>query len=337
MPELESAIAFYAPEAVGPIRNAVERARQTGEPWDLELPFITATGRRIWVRAVGRVAMENGRPVRSFGAFQDISRQRQMQEAAREAQQQLLELQKLETERVEVELAKTREQLVAQTRLATIGQVSASIAHELRNPLGAVRNAAYYLNQRFGSLDEKLREYLEIIDNEISVSDRIINNLMGMARGAVLQKASVGIHDLMREVAGIVQLPRGVSMVFSPEARSKRVWADPIQLRQILTNLVMNSVQALEGNGRIDVDAISAGEYDAIVIRDNGPGIPVQQRSHLFEPLFTTKAKGTGLGLALCRQIVRQHGGELEYVDEVDQGAAFRIRLPKQPGDPVNS
>ncbi len=272
------------------------------------------------------------------GFITDITEQRQaeealrkMEEAAREAQQRLLELQKLETERVEVELAKARKQLVAQTRLATVGQVSASIAHELRNPLGAVRNAAYYLKQRFGAMDDTLREYLDIIDAEVAVSDRIISNLMDMTRGERLHRASVGLYDLMREVCGIVQLPRGVAVEFSAEARAKRVWAAPIQLRQVLTNLVTNSIQAMEGAGRIDVDARSGNQYDEIEIRDSGPGIALEHRSRLFEPLFTTKAKGTGLGLALCRLIIEQHDGELVCAEDAGSGAVFMIRLPRQP------
>lgn len=330
-PELNAAIEFYAPEDRDEIRAAVERARQTGEPWDLELGFITAGGRRLWVRAVGRVAFDNGQAVRAFGAFQDITRRRQLQEETRIAQERLLELQKLETERVEAELAKAREQIIAQTRLATIGLVSASIAHELRNPLGAVRNAAYYLNQRFGGVDAKLREYLLIIDHEVAVSDKIIGDLMGMARGVAPQKVSVGLCDLVSEVCGIVRLPRGMSVHFTPAAQRSRVWADPMQLRQVLINLVMNAMQAMGGEGNIEVDAVSEGSYDFVSIRDEGPGVRAEDRARLFEPLFTTKAKGTGLGLAICRQIVELHGGTLDYVESQERGATFRIQLPRQP------
>ena len=105
--------------------------------------------------------------------------------------------------------------------------------------------------------------------------------------------------------------------------------ADQGQLRQVMENLVLNAVQAINGNGEISVDIRRADNHDLIAVRDNGPGIDAAHRHRLFEPLFSAKAKGTGLGLTICRQIVERHGGTIDVQDHEGCGALFCVRLPR--------
>jgi signal transduction histidine kinase len=107
------------------------------------------------------------------------------------------------------------------------------------------------------------------------------------------------------------------------------VSVDPDQLRQVLGNLLTNSVQAMDGKGQITIAGAGAGDYDVIRIQDGGPGISPEHRARAFEPLFSTKAKGTGLGLTICRQIIEQHGGTIEWVEADGAGATLQIRLPR--------
>jgi signal transduction histidine kinase len=241
---------------------------------------------------------------------------------------QLIARQQYETERVQVELEKVRDELIRKTRLATIGQVSASIAHELRNPLGTVRNAAYYLKRHAPGRDPKLAEYLSIIEQETSTADAIISNLTEMTRLREPAKQAVDFGRMVQEVFDRAELPQEIGWRLSLEPEPFVLHADAGQLRQVVGNLVTNAVQALEERGQILVVASRSADYDTITFKDSGPGVAPAVRERLFEPLVTTRAKGTGLGLTICRQIIQQHGGTIELADQEGRGAAFRIRLP---------
>jgi PAS domain S-box-containing protein len=267
------------------------------------------------------------------GLALEASARRRAENAVREAQEQLLVREREEGKRVQSELEKLKDELVQRTRLATIGQVAASIAHDLRNPLGAIRNAGYYLRRKLPPDEPKWVECVNIIEQETDAADRIVSNLLEMSRAKQPAKEAVELGEVVREAFDRVRRPWGIRLRLAVEPRAATVHADPGQLRQVLSNLVTNSVQALGDSGEIVVEACSDGAFDTITLRDNGPGIPNEQRHRVFEPLFTTKAKGTGLGLAICRQIVQQHGGTIELVDHDRPGAAFRIRLPRpRPG-----
>jgi len=263
------------------------------------------------------------------GIDRDITDRKQAEEVARTAQQQLLEQQRSEKQRVEAELDKARDQLVAQTRLATIGQISASIAHDLRNPLGTMRNAVYYLRRRLTGGKPQIGEYLDIIDQETTTADSIIANLMSMIRSGEPAKQTVDLGRIVHEVLDRAGLPEGVRCRTSLDPDPFTVRADAGQLRQVITNLVRNAVQALDRRGEILVTATRSLDHDTIVLQDDGPGIPPNLRERVFEPLFTTRSKGTGLGLTICRQIIERHGGTIEVVDHTGRGASFRIRLPR--------
>ena len=259
-----------------------------------------------------------------------LLRLKEAEEAARKAHEQLAEQQRREKEHVEAELKKVRDGLVTTTRLAAIGQISASIAHDLRNPLGAASNAIYYL--RHGSTKDvsKTAEYLEIIDEEIGVANRIIGKLLETARDREPAKKAV---DLGRAVEEVFHAAHGAEqmrcrMALCPDPFL--VQADPDQLRQVIGNLLSNAVQATKGRGEFFVDASRGPEGDTILFRDTGPGIPPEIRQSVFEPLVTGRRHGTGLGLTICREIVRRHGGTIETIDHEEGGAAFQIRLPRE-------
>ncbi len=266
----------------------------------------------------------------------DVSARRHAEEAARQAQQGLLDQERHETERVQIELDKVRGQLVNQTKLATIGQIAASIAHELRNPLGAVRNAAYYLKRHVPGENPKIPQYLGIIDQEVSTANRVIRDMMEMARSKEPAKETT---DLRRTVsAAFAQLcpGEGVHCHVTLEPDPFTVYGDGGQLQQVLGNLMTNALHAMGDRGEITVEARRSADDDVIIVRDGGPGVAAEDRGRLFEPLFTTKAKGTGLGLTICRQIAERHGGTIDLVDQAGRGAAFCLRLPRQPAGDQN-
>jgi len=260
----------------------------------------------------------------------DITEVRQAQQETHAAQQALIELHRLETLRAEDELAEAREELVRAARLAAVGQVSASIAHDLRNPLGAVRNASYYLKRRLAGGPAEIIEYLEIIDQEVAAADRIIGNLLGVARTKEPVKREVDLARMVEEALGAAGRGRDIRcrMRLAPEPFSLQ--ADPDQLRQVIENLLSNAAHAMGGRGEIVIEARRDEGGDRIVFRDSGPGVAPEVAERLFEPLVTTHPAGTGLGLTICRQIVERHGGAIALVDRDEKGAAFEIRLPRR-------
>ena len=252
------------------------------------------------------------------------------EEATRQAQEKLLDQQRHETERVETELAKVREELVRKTRLAAIGQVSASIAHDLRNPLGAARNAAFYLKRHVPKDEPELADFLQIIENEVDNADRIISSLLELTRSDPVSKQTVDLRELVEEAFSRITDTDGVRCRVSTDPDPFPIQVDPDQFRQVLINLGKNAVQAMEGKGELSIEASRSASCDVIIVRDTGPGIPGDVREKLFEPLVTTKAKGTGLGLTICRQIVDRHGGTIELMENESPGAAFCISLPRE-------
>ncbi|MBN1362467.1 MAG: PAS domain S-box protein [Sedimentisphaerales bacterium] len=246
------------------------------------------------------------------------------------AQKRLFEQEQHAKQRVEAELAEARDELVRKTRLAAIGQMSASIAHDLRNPLGAVRNAAYLLKCRLPQDDPKLLEPVAIIEQEVIRADGIITNLLNLTRCRSPNKEAVDLGRLIQCVFDnsprVRQARRRVAL--SPDPFIMQ--ADVGQLSQVLANILDNAVDAMGAEGEVCVEATRRADRDVLVVRDTGPGWPAEIRDRLFEPLVTTKTTGTGLGLAICRQIIESHGGTIEAEDGPTQGAAIRIQLPRR-------
>lgn len=261
--------------------------------------------------------------------FRDITEQKKAQQEARDAQQKLIEQHRHERERAEAELAKVRDELIRTTRLATIGQVSASIAHDLRNPLGAMRNASYFLRRHLSKDELKASEHVEIIEQEVVKADQIITNLLEMARPKVPHKQEIDLGEIVKDVFSRAKRAEGVRCRTSLVPAPFVVRADPNQLRQMIGNIVDNAVDAMKGQGEIFVEATRDSDYDTLVFRDTGPGFAQEVIERLFEPLVTTKASGTGLGLMICRQIVEKHGGTIGAENCEGRGAAIRVRLPR--------
>jgi len=293
--------------------------------------YVRKNGSIAWVEmTVSAVRTETGEPEYLISVITDISARKQAEQQARQAQEELLRQRRHEMERVQEELAKARDELVRKTRLATIGQVLGSMAHDLRNPLGAARNAIYYLKRHFARDPERTAAYLDIVDQEITAADLIISNLLGMARSKAPVKRAVDLGRAIEEVLRTSLGSERIGWQVSLEPDPFLVHADPDLLRQVLRNLVKNAVQAMGSEGRVEVRAVREGGWDTIAFCDTGPGVPQHVRETLFEPLVTTKPGGTGLGLAICRQVLESHGGSIELVGPPGgSGATFRIRLPR--------
>lgn len=261
---------------------------------------------------------------------QEMDERRRAEVATQQAQQELLRQKQHEKEHIEAELERLQAQLVRQTRLATIGQVATGIAHELRNPLGAVRNAAYFIQRQFPGSKPTWFPYLNLIDHEIGDANRIINNILEMTRGKPPEVQAVDVRQLLLHTFAALERPEHVQLDLDGIPAPFAIQVDPHQFGQVLLNLMVNAVQAMgKAGGTITVTTSRDEQQDTITIADTGPGIAPDLRPQVFEPLFTTKAQGTGLGLSISRQIVTSHAGTLDLGEGETGGAVFVIRLPR--------
>jgi len=234
----------------------------------------------------------------------------------------------LETYREDLE-AKNR----TAERLATIGQFAAGIGHELRNPLGVMETSVFLLRQHFQQQptppDPKVLRHLDKISAEVKRSTSTINDLLELARNRPPHRREIPLRALLEGAVAAAHLPSTVDVAIDAPA-SDVARLDPDQITRVLTNLLINASQAMEGTGHVDVRAARAGDVTTIRVHDTGPGVPAELGQRIFEALFTTKAKGTGLGLALCLRIAEAHGGTVT-LEPTDSGAAFQISIPDPP------
>jgi signal transduction histidine kinase len=226
------------------------------------------------------------------------------------------------------ELRQAQEKLVRQERLAVLGQLAGSVAHELRNPLGVMLNAVYYLKMILRDPHPVTQEYLELLESEVRISERIVSDLLNFSRIKTATKEIVGITELTRSVLEKQPGPPDVLVSTDIATDMTHVFVDPQQIEQVLDNLVLNAFQAMPNGGKLEIHAACEASQAVITIADTGCGIPKENMSKIFEPLFTTKAYGIGLGLPLSKELVEINGGRITADSEPGKGATFTLYLP---------
>jgi signal transduction histidine kinase len=230
-------------------------------------------------------------------------------------------------------IKRTRRQLVDQTKLAAIGRVAAHIAHEIRNPLATIGGFAHAISSR-PMPEARVRENAQIVYDEVRRLERMLSGIMDFSRPAhpvpVRQSLNAAVARTARMLAE--QFAPRVAIEFSPDPAAPLAAFDAGQIEQVLMNLVKNSAEAMgESGGRVRVATVARDAAAVISIADDGPGIPGDLHERIFEPFFTTKKGGTGLGLAVCRQIIAEHGGEMRVESDPGTGTTFRVVLPFEP------
>jgi signal transduction histidine kinase len=228
------------------------------------------------------------------------------------------------------ELIETQEELVRKEKLATLGQLSGSVGHELRNPMGVISNAVYFLQTVMPDADETVREYLGIIKSEVNNSQRIITDLLDFTRTKTPQTKVITVDELIKQCLEKCAVPANVTLRVEISDTLPEVKVDPLQMKQVIENLVTNAVQAMLNGGSLTIRAEKDRESDAlsISVADTGEGISPENMSKLFHPLFTTKARGIGLGLTVVKNLIEANGGRIEVESESGKGTIFTVILP---------
>jgi signal transduction histidine kinase len=214
-------------------------------------------------------------------------------------------------------------------RLASAGAVGASVAHELRNAL-AVAESSLFLARRDLEDKNKLVRHLDKVTLEIRRAQRVIGAVLGLARGEAVSLEPANVAALVDAARRAVVLPTNVTFSVSIEPPDLVVHCDAVLLERVLANLYLNALEALasRGRGAVTTKVYREGDRVHVIIEDDGPGIETDLALSIFDPLVTTKATGMGLGLALCRAIVKAHGGEIAATSAPTAGARFSFWIP---------
>jgi signal transduction histidine kinase len=239
----------------------------------------------------------------------------------------------LENARLYEELRESREQVTRASRLSSIGLLAAGLAHEIRNPLVAVKTFLDLLPQR---LDDRefLTNFRELSQSELRRVMNLLTDLLTLGKSTTVEYRSLELVPTLEPVLRLMESTarkHGVMLVVRAGGALPPVWADADRLKQILLNLVLNAIDASPQGSEVTVEMRSVRQGVLIEVTDRGPGIPAEHLENIFNPFFTTKETGTGLGLALVHQMVVEHGGQISVDSTPGRGSVFRVTLPAAP------
>jgi len=229
------------------------------------------------------------------------------------------------------ELKETQEKLSRLDKLASLGKLAGIVGHELRNPLGAIRNSVYFLRLKLDPAlqDEKIKRHLEMMDQEINNSDRIINDILFFSRIKQPIFTQNNLNKILKASLKKVTINPNIK-VETELAELPFIPSDENQLVQVFTNIILNAAESMPKGGKLTISSSVKQDRDSInvSIKDTGEGISKENLRKLFEPLFSTKINGTGLGMVVCKSIIENHKGYIRVESEEDKGTLVTVELP---------
>jgi len=311
------------------VKASLEHIRKTltGERWEIvemDIQHMDGSTRTVLWNSATLFSADGKTPVATIAQGQDITGRIHAEEALKEYN---IHLEQRVEERTQ-ELRDAQEQLVRNEKLAVLGQMAGSVSHELRNPLGVISNAIYFLKMVQADAPDKVKEYLNIIDKNVHISEKIIADLLDFTRVKSADRQPVSIPKIVHQVLEEFPAPDNVQVEIDIPADLLMAYADPQHLLQVIGNLTLNACQAMKDGGKLTISSLMQDKMICVAVRDTGAGISPENLKKLFEPLFTTKAKGIGLGLAVSKKLIEANGGRIEVLSEVGKGSTFSVYLP---------
>jgi len=275
----------------------------TEDHLDLEYRFRHKDGTYRWIREENRLIRDKERrPQEVIGYWTDVT----------------------EWKRMEAELAKSQ-------RLAAIGETAAMVGHDLRNPLQGITGAVYHLKTKEDSkLSKEGKEMLQLIQEEIGRSDKIINDLLEYSRELRLELSETNVKSITEDVLAKVKISKGVRVVDSTK-NQPTMKLDVEKMRRVFLNLTLNAVDAMPDGGTLTIASTRSGDNVHITFKDTGEGMTTETLTKLWSPLFTTRAKGMGFGMAIAKRLVEAHGGSISVETKLGKGSTFTVTLPIKP------
>ncbi|MCK5631544.1 hypothetical protein KAH85_03210, partial [Candidatus Bathyarchaeota archaeon] len=246
-------------------------------------------------------------------------------------QQQLkadAELLEMKVEERTKELRDSQRRLLRAERLATMGELARMVGHDLRNPLTGIAVATYYLKSKLKlKTSPKIREMLEFIEKDIEYSNKIISDLLEYSKEMKLERKEVQVKTVIEEAILLAKVPKNVQVEFA-SATSPKIKVDAGKMKRVFVNIIKNSLDAMPTGGKLTVEIGESAQWFTVAFSDEGTGLPEELMKDMWQPLFTTKAKGMGLGLPICKRIVEAHGGEISIQSQLGEGTTITITIP---------
>jgi PAS domain S-box-containing protein len=312
-----------------PLRKIALKLKKTGH-WSGELTHHTKDNRKIvvqswWLSKYGK----NGQIEEILESNVDVTERNRIQTKLEE-NACILEEYANQMEELANERAK---QLNQAERLATIGQTAGMVGHDIRNPLQAIAGEVYLAKDELYSLPDNdakknLLGNITCIEENLYYIDKIVADLQDYTKPLKPNKEKVNIEKIVEEALLIVTVPSNLEISISIAEGFPPFTADFSMLKRVMINLIQNAVQAMPNGGTLKINAKCQGKLAYISITDTGEGIPEEVQSKLFTPLFTTKSKGQGFGLAVVKRLVEAQGGKISFESQKDKGTTFTIQLP---------
>jgi PAS domain S-box-containing protein len=277
-----------------------------------QITFIHKNGEELPVLFSAAIVREHNQELGSVGIFSDLREIVKMRQQLQETQAQLLQAEKI----------------------ASLGRLSAGVAHEINNPLAGILIYAELLQREMDS-GVKGKEFIDEIIDQTMRCQQIVQRLLEFSRQSLGAPTHVDLNDIVDRCVELIRhqaLFHNIELVRDLDSELPQFIGDTGQLQQVLTNLLINAADALQGQGTITITTRPGPERDGVVLgfADTGPGIPAELRDKIFEPFFTTKpvGKGTGLGLSIVYSVIQRHGGTIDVDSQPGEGTTFTIRLP---------
>lgn len=328
---------LHPPEDIEEYKELFEAHVSAGGSPTIEAEVIDSQGRRIPVEicAVVTTLKDGSQVIR--GSFRDITRrrkaERELQHAKASLEQWSLKLAQRVQEKSE-ELEQSREELARHEKLSAIGQMAASLSHELKTPVTVIKNSLYYLKQQKTlKQDPKTLSYLALVEKQIDSCVQIMNNVLDFAKPKKINVAKMSLKELVEDSLSVMDIPSNIEVNATYQKGVFEIEADPLQIKQVFMNLIKNAINAMPKGGFLTISASKRANDLIIEFKDTGNGIPKESLSKIFDPLFSTFPDGTGLGLSVSQQIIGAHGGRIEVESELGKGATFIVKLPIKTGN----
>jgi signal transduction histidine kinase len=233
------------------------------------------------------------------------------------------------------ELREANRQLLEAERAKAISELAAMVAHEIRNPLNVVKTATYFIKGQVRGQNPRVDRHLDLLDRHVDSAAQIIQDLIDYGAFPEPDFALVSMGDIARAVVDEVNVPHHVELEVRIDPEQCPVRCDSGQIRRAVKHLLLNGIQSVDDRGKVAFLVEQQGERVVVECRDTGRGVPESDRRRIFDPLFSTKVKGSGMGLTLTRRIMEEHGGGIEFETEPGSGSTFRIWLPVAKPSPV--